>query len=98
MKKLWTGQVHVLTPPAKGGDTRAFTNVVAWAEDADDFAGSVAKIFARRHWTILNVQQCMPAAECAVMTAELAEQVERAKEESDACVFGTLHYYPSRPA
>jgi hypothetical protein len=98
MKKLWTGQVHVLTPPAQGGDTRAFTNVVTWADDAEDFAAAVAKIFARRHWTVLDVKLCMPAADCKVMTAELADQVERAKEEPDACVFGTLHYYPSKPA
>jgi hypothetical protein len=30
--------------------------------------------------------------------AELAEQIERAKLEPESCIFGTLHYYPSKPA
>jgi hypothetical protein len=37
MQELWMGQVHILTPPAEFGNTRALTNVVTWAEDAEDF-------------------------------------------------------------
>jgi hypothetical protein len=37
MKELWTAQVHLLTPPAEFGDTKCFTNLVAWADDAEDF-------------------------------------------------------------
>jgi hypothetical protein len=29
---------------------------------------------------------------------EVAEQIEQAKNKPGACVFGTLHYYPSKPA
>jgi hypothetical protein len=98
MKELWTAQVHLLTPPAEFGDTKCCTNVVAWAEDAEDFAATVSAIFARRHWSILSVLQCRRAAECEVVIAELAEQIERAKLEPESCIFGTLHYYPSKPA
>jgi hypothetical protein len=98
MKELWTAQVQILTPPAEFGDTKALTNVVAWAEDAEDFQRRVSSIFGRRHWSILSVQQCKRAAECAMITEELAEQIEHAKTQPGGCVFGTLHYYPSKPA
>jgi hypothetical protein len=98
MKELWTAQVHLLTPPTEFGDTKCCTNVVAWAEDAEGFIATVSAIFARRHWTILNVQQCSRVSECAAMIAELAEQIEEAKMQPDSCIFGTLHYYPSKPA
>lgn len=98
MKELWTAQVRLLTPPAEFGDTKAFTNVVAWAEDAENFTAAVSSIFARRHWSILGVQQCQRAADCTAMTEELSEQIEQAKSQPGICIFGTLHYYPSKPA
>jgi len=98
MKELWTAQVHLLTPPAEFGDTRCCTNVVAWAEDEDDFATTVAAIFERRSWTILSVHQCKRVAECEALIAELEDQIERAKMEPGCCIFGTLRYYPSKPA
>ena len=98
MKELWTAQVHLLTPPAEFGDTKCCTNVVEWAEDEEDFAATVAAIFERRSWTILSVHHCKRAAECAVMIEELSEQIERAKIEPNSCIFGTLQYYPSKPA
>jgi hypothetical protein len=81
MKELWTAQVHLLTPPAEFGDTKCCTNVVAWAEDAEDFAATVSAIFARRHWSILSVQQCRRAAECEAVIAELAEQNEQPRRK-----------------
>ena len=98
MKELWTAQVHLLTPPAEFGDTKCCTNVVAWAVDAADFRATVAAIFARRHWAILSVRQCQRAAECGAMIEEHAKQIEQAKREPGSCIFGTLQYYPSRPA
>jgi hypothetical protein len=98
MKELWTAQMHILTPPAEFGDTRAFTNVVAWAEDAEDFTSVVSSIFARRHWSILSVKQCERAADCTTIKEELAEQIEQARKQQGGCIFGTLHYYPSKPA
>ena len=98
MKELWTAQVHLLTPPAEFGDTKCCTNVVAWAEDEEDFAATVSDIFERRNWSILSLHQCQRAAERAVMIEELEEQIERAKLEPESCIFGTLHYYPSRTA
>jgi hypothetical protein len=98
MKELWAAQIHILTPPAEFGDTKAFTNVVAWAENAEDFRAAVSSVFARRHWSILNMKDCKPAADCTAMIEELAEQIERAKQQPGGCIFGTLHYYPSKPA
>jgi hypothetical protein len=39
--------VHLLTPPAEFGDTKCCTNVVAWAEDAEDFTATVSAFFAK---------------------------------------------------
>lgn len=98
MKDLWTAQVHLLTPPTEFGDTKCCTNVVAWAESKEDFNARITVIFARRNWSILSVRQCQRAVACAAMTKEHAEQVKRAGMEPGSCIFGTLQYYPSKPA
>jgi hypothetical protein len=98
MKELWTAQVHLLTPPVPFGDTKAFTNVVAWAEDLEDFTATISVILSRRKWSVLRVQQCKRAVDCEGIGAELADQIERAGREPQSCIFGTLHYYPSKPA
>jgi hypothetical protein len=47
MKELWTAQVHLLKPPAEFGDTKCCTNVVAWAEDDEDYTAIVSAIYAK---------------------------------------------------
>jgi len=98
MKELWTARVHVLTPPTEFGDTKCCTNIVAWAENHDDFIVTISTILAGRNWSIFSVQQCKRAADSTAIIEELAEQIEQAKMEPGSCVFGTLHYYPSKPA
>jgi hypothetical protein len=95
-RELWTAQVHLLTPPAPFGDTRCFSNVVAWGANEQEFGTAVSTIFARRQWTILGMQQCRRAAASSSTLAELSEQIEEAQRIPGSCIFGTLHYYPSK--
>jgi hypothetical protein len=68
------------------------------AKDAEDFTATVSTIFAMRHWTILSVHQCRRVSDCIAMIEELAKQIEQAKSQPGGCIFGTLLYYPSKPA
>lgn len=97
MKELWTAQVHLLTAPARFGDTKCVSNVVAWADSQEGFTAEVTAVFARRGWSIVHVQRCHRVAECTAMVEELSEQIEEARLTPGSCIFGTLHYYPSRP-
>ena len=97
MKELWTAQVHLLTPPSQEGNTRCCTNVVTWATDPVDYEAQIATIFARRHWSILRIRQCVRVADCISTTEELGRQIERAEHRPGSCIFGTLFYYPSKP-
>jgi hypothetical protein len=98
MSILWTAQVHLLTPPAEFGDTRCFVNVAAWGKSPADFAAHVSTIFSRRSWTVLSIMHCRRAEQNIIVSDELAQQIEEASKEEGSCIFGTLHYYPSRPS
>ena len=97
MNIVWTAQVHLLTPPVEFRDTRCYTNVVAWGSTPAEFSANVCAILARRSWTVLSIMQCRRATNCTV-AGELADQIEEAKKQEGSCIFGTLHYYPSKPA
>jgi hypothetical protein len=97
MKSLWTAQVHILTPPSPAGNTRCCTNVVAWAEDPAEYQAAISTVLSRRYWSILSIQRCERVANCLVISDELIRQVERAESRPGSCIYGTLHYYPSKP-
>lgn len=98
MNALWTAQVHLLTPPNSVGNTKAYTNIVCWAEDAEEISATIPRVFEQRGWFVLDIALCKRVEECAVVPEELASQIERAKTQPSSCVLGTVHYYPSRPA
>jgi hypothetical protein len=45
---------------------------------------------------VLSILQCRRAAQCIILTDEMAEQIEEARKVEGSCIFGTLHYYPSK--
>jgi hypothetical protein len=99
MRELWIGVVEVLTEPSLGnGDTRAFTNVVTWASTASEYFDSVTAVFAEYGWTVLGVENQRPIANETGFEEEIAEIIERAKLNPNACIFATFHSYPSKPA
>src|SRR5580693_8414818 len=98
MSELWTGLFELLTPPAEFGDTGCYTNIVAWANDAEDFRTKVSRILEKDRWFVVSADDCVPVARCEDVPDELAEQIETARTRPDDCVYGTLHYFPSKPA
>jgi hypothetical protein len=98
MKELWTGLFELLTPPSEQGDTGCFTNIVAWANDVEDFRTRVSRILEKDSWFVVAVENCVTVGECEDVPDELAEQIETAKTRPDDCIFGTLDYFPSKPA
>jgi hypothetical protein len=99
MRELWIGVVEVLTEPRIGnGDTHAFTNVVTWATTASNFIELVASVFAEYGWTVLGAENQRPVANESGFDEEIAEIIERARDNQNACIYATFHYYPSKPA
>jgi hypothetical protein len=99
MQELWIGGVEVLTEPSIGeGNTRAFTNVVTWAATASDYAESITAVFAGYGWTVLGIENERPVASETCFNEEITDIIERAKQNPNACIYATFHYYPSKPA
>jgi len=98
MKDLWIGRVELLTPPTDFGDTKAFTNVVTWAADSEQFRDRVSSVCEEYGWTLIGVEESEVASAYHGLGEEVSEAVERARGNPYACIYATLHYYPSKPA
>ncbi len=98
MKQLWIGVVEVLLEPAAlDGDTRAFTNVVTWANNTSDYVDSVTRVFAGYGWSVLGTENERPVDIETDYTDEIAEIIERAEANPNACIFATFYSYKSPP-
>ena len=97
MKELWIGRVEVLTPPTDCGDTKAFTNVVTWASDAEGFSQTTNYVFEKYGWSLLGVEECGPVRERRNFGEDVLDAIEDAKGNQNACIYTTFFYYPSRP-
>ena len=99
MKELWIGVVELLTEPSSGdGDTRAFTNAIAWATSVSTFLDKATSVFSGYGWTVLSSENVRPVDLEAEFDEEIVEIIERARTNPDACIFATFHYYPSKPS
>jgi len=96
MKELWTGRVEVLTPPTEFGDTRAFTNVVAWASNARQFRDRVASVFSEYGWSLIDVEECGPESTRESVGEVVSDAAEKARDNPNACIYATFRYYPSK--
>ena len=97
MKELWIGVVEVLTEPSEtSGNTRAFTNVVTWAHDLAGYEQRVASVFSKYGWTLLNTQNVRRVSQGVEFQEAIKEIIARAKDNPEACIYSTFHYYPSK--
>ena len=98
MKKLWTALVELLTPPNEIGNTKCYTNVVAWAEDPDDYAATISRKLETEGIFVLEVEQCHPVSDYEEIPEDMLRFIEWAKAHPEDCIIGNRDYYPSRPA
>jgi len=98
MEELWTGRVELLTPPTESGDTKAFTNIVTWASDVPQFRKTVESVLEEYGWSMIGIEDCGPVSALDSLGEEIADAVERAKENPRACIYTVFHYYPSKPS
>ena len=96
MKVLWRTLAELLTPPSEMGDTKCFSNVIAWAIDESDLRAAISVVAAKYDWQLIDMDNSLPVDRMTELSDELLEQIETAKPLPEACVFGTLHYYPSQ--
>src|SRR5947207_15433163 len=96
--ELWIGLVDVKPLDRKAyGAAGAFTNIVTWACDIEEFRKKTETIAATLDMFVADIEEAAPLAE-RINAGSLPEEVEdmvlRAESNQNAIVYGTFHRYP----
>jgi hypothetical protein len=100
---LWTGLVWLkpLQPGALEGRAGAYTNIVTWAADADEFRKNSETIAAKMDLYVMEVENVRLVSSLeaeGTLTEELEDMVQRAEGNPKAIIYGTFHTYPHEDA
>jgi hypothetical protein len=97
-QELWIGVVEVkpLNRQAYGA-AGAFTNIVTWARNIEEFRAKSETIAATLDMYVLGVEDAEPliqrTAKCQLQE-QIADMVSRAESNPNAIIYGTFHRYP----
>ena len=98
-RELWIGLVEFRPLDRKAyGAAGAFTNIVTWARDADEFRIKAETIAATLDLYVAEVENPEPFAkriEKWTVDDEIEDMVQRAEFNAEAIVYGTFHQYRS---
>lgn len=96
--KLWIGLVEVKPLDRKAyGAAGAFTNIVTWACDLEQFRNKTETIAATLDMFVADIEGAEPLAERMKswsLPEEIEDMVLRAESNQNAIVYGTFHRYP----
>ena len=97
MKELWIGLVELLTPPSEFGDTKCWTNLLAWADSPGDFETTISRFLEQESMFLLATEWCHPVADYEEVPEEMVKFIEWAKLHPDDWLAADRHYFPSKP-
>jgi hypothetical protein len=95
-QELWTGLVE-LKPlnRAEYGAAGAFTNIVTWARNTEEFRRKAETIAATLNMYIADVDNVQPVGDYSdEWPQEFEDMVTRAESNRKAIIYGTFHTYP----
>ena len=97
-QELWIGVVEVKPLDREAyGAAGAFTNIVTWARDVEEFRAKSEIIAAPLDMYVMGVEDAEPLtqrlAKCQ-LAEEIADMVFRAESNPNAIIYGTFHRYP----
>jgi len=95
-KVIWVGTIEVSYIDHEDSDKRknAFTVVTTWASDAEEFRARCERMLQTYGWQLLGVERTNPALESFDYNAEVEDQLERTRINSNAIIYGRFYTYP----
>jgi hypothetical protein len=97
--ELWIGLVEVRPVDREAyGAAGAFTNIVTWARDSDEFRRKAETIAATLDLYVAEIEDAEPLSDRIAkhsLSDEIEDMIQRAEFNPQAIVYGTFHRYPS---
>jgi hypothetical protein len=95
---LWLGLVEMKPlDHAALAAAGAFTNVLTWASDAEEFRRKAERLAANLDMYVFDVEDVSSLSDRLLVSRpdeELEDMVVRAESDPNSVVYGTFHCYP----
>jgi hypothetical protein len=95
MEAMWKVVAEVLVTPGAlaSGDTKAFVPVTTWADSADAAREKLSRYLESFKWHLISIEDAHPIDENQDYGEEIAEMIERTRNNPDAIILGTFYSY-----
>lgn len=95
MQTMWMVMSEVLVEPGDlpSGATKAFVNVTTWADSLDTVRAKLSAYLESFNWHLISIEKAQPIDEHLDYGAEVAEMIERTRENPDAIILGRFFTY-----
>lgn len=95
METIWMTTCEVLVGPGDlpSGSTKAFANIATWADSADTARQKISRYLESFKWYLISLEDAHPVDESRNYEEEVADMIERTKENPNAIILGHFFSY-----
>jgi hypothetical protein len=94
-QELWIVTTEIVLRPGDlpSGETKAFVNVVTWADSSKMAEVKVSRCLESYGWHIISIEDSRPIDEGRVYEEDIADIIDQARVNPKAIIYGTMHTY-----
>jgi hypothetical protein len=95
MPVLWKLFVEISVKPEDfpSKSTLGFMNVITWADSAEEGLSKLTAYLKKSEWEVLTLEEAVPVDDNLIYSDEMAEMIERARNNPQAIILGIFHSY-----
>jgi hypothetical protein len=95
METIWMAMCEVLVEPGDlpSGSTKAFANIMTWADSSDTAKDKISSYLESFRWHLVSFEDAYPLDETRTYDDETSDMIERTKGNPDAIILGRFFSY-----
>jgi hypothetical protein len=92
---LWIVRTEIVLQPGDlaSGMTKAFVNVVTWANSSTMAEGKVSRCLESYGWHVISIEDSHPVDDERVYEEDIADIIDQARVNSNAVIYGRMFSY-----
>ena len=94
-QELWIVTIEIVLRPGDlaSGDTKAFVNVVTWADSSKMAEEKVSGCLESYGWHVVSIEDSHPLDDGRMYEEDLADIIDQARLNPNAVIYGTMFSY-----
>jgi len=93
--ELWIVTAEIVLQPGDlaSGKTKAFVNVVTWADWSKMAEETVSRCLESYGWYVISIEDSHPVEDDRIYEEDIADIIDQARVNPNAVIYGTMFSY-----